>query len=149
MKFPPRFRRFSLVILCAAAPAAAKAQISLTGTTYSENFDGMGTTGTTAPTGWTVDTVTNTAATGTATDAPTNSGAVGISTTVVASTGSGTAAANFNYGVLRTNPASDRALGSVAGSDLQRDTYASFTNNTGLTIAQFTITYDGEQWRLG
>ena len=25
----------------------------------------------------------------------------------------------------------------------------SFTNNTGLSIAQFTITYDGEQWRIG
>jgi hypothetical protein len=150
MTFPLSFRRLSIIILCATAPAAAIAQISLTSTTYSENFDSMGSTGTTTPTGWTVDLTANTAATGTSTDAPVNTGTVvGSSATVVAGTGSLTTGGNYNFGVAGANPVTDRALGSLASANNQRDTYVSFTNNTGFSIVQFTLTYDGEQWRLG
>jgi hypothetical protein len=128
---------------------SALAQISLSGTSYTQNFDSMGSTGTTTPTGWTVDSTANTGASGTITDAPVNTDAVSATTTVTAGTGSSATGANYNFGVLGTNPVTDRALGSLASASLQRDTYASFTNNTGLSIAQFTITYDGEQWRLG
>jgi hypothetical protein len=147
----PMNKKLAGLIAIIAGLAAATAQaISLTGGTYSENFDSMGTTGTTAPTGWSSDTVTNTAAAGTATDAPNTTGTVvGSSSTVVASTGTGTAGAEYNYGVAGTNVVGERALGSLAGSNLQRDTYASFTNNVGVTLTQFTIKYDGEQWRLG
>src|SRR5207249_10603685 len=48
----------------------ASAQISLSGISYSQNFDSMGSTGTTTPTGWTVDLTANTGASGTTTDTP-------------------------------------------------------------------------------
>ena len=128
----------------------AAAQISLTTNSYSETFESMGTTGTTTPAGWRVGTTTNTAGGTGVTDAPTLTGDwFAAGTAVVVSTGSGTAAGNFNYGVTGTNPADERALGSLAGSNLQRDTYVAFTNNTGLAITQFSISYDGEQWRGG
>jgi hypothetical protein len=52
-------------------------------------------------------------------------------------------------GVAGTNSVTDRALGSLASGNNQFDTYLAFTNNTGFSITQFTLTYDGEQWRLG
>jgi hypothetical protein len=44
----------------------AFAQVSLSGSSYTENFDGMGTSGTTAPTGWTTRTSATSSARGTA-----------------------------------------------------------------------------------
>ena len=50
----------------------------------------------------------------------------------------------------RTNPATDRALGSVASSGtLTVFQAARLTNNTGATITSLDITYVGEQWRNG
>ncbi|HEY1583153.1 MAG TPA: PEP-CTERM sorting domain-containing protein [Chthoniobacterales bacterium] len=122
------------IILAAGMTAAAHAQVSYTGGVYSENFDIMGPAGILTPAGW---------------FAGTGTGAAVTTTAVVASTGSGTSAGNFNYGVAGVNPDTDRALGSLAGSSLQRDTELHITNNTGLDISQFNIFYDGEQWRVG
>jgi hypothetical protein len=128
----------------------AHGQVSLTGTSYSQDFDSMGSAGTTAPTGWTSDATANPAATGTNTDPPVNTGTVvGSTSTVVASTGTGTTGAEYNYGVAGTHVVGERALGSLASAGNQRDTYVSFTNNTGFAISKFSLSYDGEQWRLG
>jgi hypothetical protein len=130
--------------------AAATAQaVSLTGGTYSENFDSMGAAGTTAPTGWTVDSTPNPAPGTGVTDSPVNTGAVSATTTVVAGTGSSANGGNYNFGVAATNVVGERALGSLASAGNQRDSYVSFANNTGFTITQFSVSYDGEQWRLG
>lgn len=37
----------------------------------------------------------------------------------------------------------------MTASSTQRDTEVHFTNNTGFDITQFTISYDGEEWRNG
>ena len=108
----------------------------------------MGTAGTTTPAGWTVDSITNTSATGTATDVPATTGAWSASVTTLtgATNGGTTTGGNYNIG---TTAATDRSLGSLAGSNTQKDAYVAFTNNTGAAITQFSIAYDGEQWRLG
>jgi hypothetical protein len=113
---------------------AAQAQISYTGGTYTQDFDSMGAAGTTTPTGW---------------FAGTGTGAAVITTTVIAGTGSATAGGNYNFGIAGTNGVGERALGSLASASTQRDTEVDFTNNLGFNITQFSISYDGEQWRNG
>lgn len=136
----------SFTVVMAFATASTQA-ISLTGGTYSENFDSMTSTGVAAPAGWTSDTTANAAAAGTATDAPVNTGTVvGSVSTVTPGTGSSATGAEYNFGSAASN---ERALGSLSSGGLQRDTYASFTNNTGFTITNFSLSYDGEEWRSG
>lgn len=118
------------VAAVATIAAPALGQISLTGSSYGQNFDGMGAAGTTSPTGWFVGTGT---------------GAV-AGTTVVAGTGSSGTGANYNFG---SSGSGERALGSVASGGNQRSTEVRFTNDTGAAISYFSISYTGEQWRNG
>ena len=106
-------------------------QVSITtaGSPYTENFEVMGSSGSTTPSGWYV---------GTASTAS--------STTVVVGTGTSNSGNNYNFG---SSASSDRALGSLASSSTTRNTEGRFTNNTGNLISSITITYTGEQWRLG
>ncbi len=132
-----------------AISAYAQTPISLTNyNTYSQNFDSMTAVGVTAPAGWSSDRTANPGASGTATDAPVNTGTVvGSTSVVVADNGGNNAGTNaYNYG---TAASTDRAYGSLASANNQRDLYVSFTNNTGAAITELGITYDGEQWRLG
>ncbi len=122
------------VALVAGMSAAAQAQISYTGGTYTENFDSMGATGTTTPTGW---------------FAGTGTGAAVTTTAVTPGTGSSNIGGNYNFGVAGVNPVTDRALGSLASVSTQRDSELHITNNAGFDITEFTLTYDGEQWRVG
>jgi hypothetical protein len=134
-----------LVLLCLLIlPAGiARAQISLTGTNYTEDFDSMTSSGTSTPAGWKVGTTANSGG-----NPPTTSGNYGAAGTAVAvGSGSTNAAGNFNFGTAALP--SERALGSLAGSNTQRDTYVGFTNDTGFDIKQFSISYDGEEYRSG
>src|SRR5262245_3068720 len=71
-------------------------------------------------------------------------------TTYNSGTGSSNAGALYSFGVAGTNPATDRALGSVAsGSTGTVYQAARLTNNTGSTITSLAISYAGEQWRNG
>ena len=128
-------KKFGLLIsllLLTAQLAWGQVSITSVSTAFTQNFDGMGSTGTTTPTGWFVGT-----------------GTAAASTTVVVGTGSSTAGNNYNFGVAGTNPITDRALGSLCSGSTLRNTEGRFTNNTGVSITSITITYDGEQWRLG
>ncbi len=122
------------VALVAGMTAAAQAQVSYTGGTYTQDFDSMGTTGTMTPAGW---------------FAGTGTGAAVFTTTVVPGTGSSTTGANYNFGVAGVNAVTDRALGSLASGSTQRDSELHITNNTGFDITMFSLSYDGEQWRVG
>lgn len=102
----------------------------VTGPPYSENFNGMGASGTTAPRGWFVGTGTATVS----------------SKTVTAGTGSSSSGGNYNFGSAGN---SDRALGSLASSAGQRDTEVRFLNRSGGAIVALNIDYTGEQWRVG
>ena len=114
------------------------AQISLTGTSYSENFDGMSTNlpgSSTTPTGWFVG--------GTGANGAVNG------TTALNDTGASGTGTNYNYGVAGASSVTNRALGSVASGSGNRVSEVRFINNTGSAITNLFISYDGEQWRDG
>src|SRR5689334_24580582 len=115
--------------LAAGMTALAHAQVSYTGGTYTQDFDSMGSTGTTTPPGWFAGTGNDTV------------GAIST-TAVTAGTGSSNVGGNYNFGVAGVNPLTERALGSLASGSTQRDTEIHITNNTGFDITQFTLTYD-------
>jgi uncharacterized protein len=52
----------------------------------------------------------------------------------------------YSYG---STGASERAFGALRSGTLIPFTGASFTNNTGAVITDLTVSYTGEQWRLG
>jgi trimeric autotransporter adhesin len=104
--------------------------ISFTGA-YSQDFDALATTGSSSalPTGWMLyETGTNANTTYTATDGATTSGNT------------------YSFG---TGTATDRALGGIRSGNLVPVIGGIFTNNTGSTVSSLSITYKGEQWRLG
>jgi len=104
--------------------------IPVTGSPYLENFDGMGAAGTTPPFGWYVGTGTGLIS----------------GTNVTVGNGSANGADNYNFG---TSGSPDRALGSLAANSTQRDTEARFINVSDFDLTAFTISYTGEQWRVG
>jgi hypothetical protein len=64
--------------------------------------------------------------------------------------GSSGTGAFYDFGVAGTNPDTDRALGNLTSSTIGTSFYGlRLTNNTGITLGQFTLTYTGEQWRDG
>lgn len=71
-------------------------------------------------------------------------------TTYNSGTGSSNAGALYSFGVAGTNPASDRALGSIGSGSTGTIFFAArFVNNTGQTITSLDVSYTGEQWRNG
>jgi hypothetical protein len=60
--------------------------------------------------------------------------------------GSSTTGDTFSYG---SSGSTDRALGSLRSGTLIPVFGASFSNQTGATITSLSISYSGEQWRLG
>ncbi len=116
-----------------------KNTISLINGSYSQNFDSMTSTGanSTTPAGWYIGNVSAT------------NGAVN-GTSVVNDTGLGNAGTNYNYGVAGVSSVTNRALGSIASNTgNSRVTEAHFINNTGKTIHNLMVSYDGEEWRDG
>jgi hypothetical protein len=128
-----------VVMVWAAIPAGAAGTniLTLGGSPYTQDFDSMGTGSTQPPLGWNAGTL----------GASTSDGVIANVASLSASTGNSTTAGNFNYG---STGDSDRAIGSLAsGTGGTRATQALFLNDTGLTLTNLTILYDGEQWRDG
>jgi hypothetical protein len=123
------------------------AAFTLTGSPYSQNFDGLATSGSPS---WTNDatlpgwSLFRQPAPGTAV------------ATYTAGDGSSNSGSFYSFG-SGTN--SDRALGGVgsggsyfgspASAAIAGWISAAFTNGTGQEITSFTVNYDGEQWRNG
>src|SRR5262245_20564865 len=108
--------------------------ITALGTPLTENFDTLASTGTGIV--WA--------------DNSTIPGWYSTRATYNSGTGSSNAGALYSFGDAGTNPATDRALGSVAsGSTGTVYQAARLTNNTGSTITSLNISYVGEQWRNG
>ena len=99
------------------------------GAPVTEDFNSLASSGTSSatPTGWGFS------------ESGTNA-----NTTYTAGTGSSNTGDTYSFG---TN--SDRALGGLQSGSLVPTIGAAFVNNTGTTITSLTITYTGEQWRLG
>jgi hypothetical protein len=105
--------------------------LSTIGAAYTQNFDTLASSGTSSimPTGWMF--------TETGTDAD---------TTYTAGNGSEGRGETYSFGLTSTT---ERAFGSLVSDSLVPVYGASFINNTGSTINSLTITYTGEEWRLG
>lgn len=117
----------------------AKAQqISLTtpNGTYSENFDGMGASGTTFPAGWSAIRYAG-------------SGTLNQALTLSVTDGAATSGAVYNVGSATAPANADRALGTLASGTTAPAFGASFVNNTGSVISTLSITAFSEQWRTG
>jgi hypothetical protein len=121
-------------------------QISLTGGTftYSENFDSMGSGAEASPpSGWFAG------ATKRGGNSDATNGTLFAVALLATDSGGSTAGTNYNYG---TTGDGDRALGSLASANAagsNRVTEVRFINNTGVSITNLTIHYDGEEWRDG
>ncbi len=116
-----------------AQPAQAAGSISLTtlGTPYTQDFNTLASSGTssTVPTGWDFAEIGTNA-----------------NITYTAGTGSSTTGDTYSFGA---SGSTERAFGGLLSGSLNPTIGASFTNNTGATIARLAIAYTGEQWRMG
>ena len=139
------------------APAVASAQISYTGSPYVQNFDSLASSGSAAPfvdnttiPGWYVENHDTGYATGDVTGALLFAGSrQAQSDNYTPGTGSSNTGALYSFGVAGVNGVEDRALGAI-GSGTPDDFFIGMAvkNDTGLPLSSFTVTYDGEQWRL-
>jgi len=126
---------YSLALVGLASFAFAQISLPTLNTAYTQNFDGLAITGTASTTltgslaGWSIlETGSN------------------ANTTYTASTGSVNSGDTYSFG---TTNSTDRALGSIASSNLLSRWGAQFKNDTNTTITQLLISYTGEQWRMG
>ena len=116
----------------AAVVQAAAVSLTNLGTAYTQDFNTLANSGTTAtilPADWTF------LESGTSAN---------ISYTV--STGSANSGDTYSFG---TAGSTDRAFGTLRSGSNNPTIGAQFTNNTGATITALDITYTGEQWRAG
>ncbi len=67
-------------------------------------------------------------------------------TTYIADNGGANGGNTYSYGATA---ASERAFGGLQSGSVNPTIGANFTNNTGVAITSLTISYTGEQWRLG
>lgn len=129
--------RFAVpVALCALAlvSTTASAAVSLTGTTYAQNFDSLAASGINQgnlPAGW---------------DIVESGGGARDNDSYSADTGASNTGDTYSYGA---SGSSDRALGSLASGSLETRFGGFFSNDTGGTITAITLDYFGEQWRRG
>lgn len=129
--------KFLVAAVALAAAASAQATVSVTSTAfnYSQSFDSLASTGSTAfvndttLVGWSLFR------------------AAGTSLAVASGTGSSNAGGFYSFGSAGS---SERALGSVASGSTGTLNYAlALTNNSGVALNSFTLNFDGEQWRNG
>jgi hypothetical protein len=136
------------ITLLACFSGWGQLSITSTGTSYTQNFDGMSSSATaTLPTGFKVN--GNGSAPSWATGTTATTLAAGTSGTGALTSTSGGGTYNFANGV--TAVASDRALGFLTSGSFAspNSIIFRFTNNTGITITNLNITFDYEKYRSG
>ncbi len=118
-------------LVLAVGPPASPIALTTLGAVYTQPFDTLASTGTSnvVPPGWTFD--------------ESNANANGL---YAAGTGSSNAGDTYSFGATGSG---ERALGGLRSGSLVPVLGAAFINNTGQPIRTLTITYTGEQWRLG
>ncbi|MDB5191208.1 MAG: hypothetical protein JWQ96_771 [Segetibacter sp.] len=101
------------------------------GTGYSQDFNSLASTGTTdfMPQGWLLYETGN-----------------GANTTYTADNGGVISGNTYSYGATSST---ERAFGTLLSGSVSPIIGVAFTNNSNSTITAFTVSYTGEQWRLG
>ncbi|MEO7597848.1 MAG: ExeM/NucH family extracellular endonuclease [Opitutus sp.] len=156
MRFIPRlFLHVTVALgLIPATFAQTPSTISYTGSPYTQNFDTLASVGTFTLSGagpFALD------------EAPfaTSSGGpsplagwrfakvsgTGANALFFVGTGSSTTGGVYSFGA--TDSLADRAFGTLLSGTVGSTVGAVFTNDTGVTITEFTLSYTGEQWRYG
>ncbi|MBS1724115.1 MAG: PEP-CTERM sorting domain-containing protein [Armatimonadetes bacterium] len=130
-------KRTLILALFAAVGAGAQAQvINFTGALLQENFDSLSNTGT-----------ANSWANGSTINGWYAANVSGNITTYRADNGSGTTGALYSFG---STGSTERALGSISSGTPQTIVYgARIQNNSAGAVTDFTLSYNGEQWRNG
>lgn len=121
----------SLSVLAGTATAQIPTSITTLGSPITQNFDGLASTGTSSilPPGWGFVEV-----------------GTGSNTTYSAGTGSSATADTYSFGA---SASTERAFGALLSNSLNTTIGAAFQNDTGTIISSLTISYTGEEWRLG
>ncbi|RXK59305.1 T9SS type A sorting domain-containing protein [Lacibacter luteus] len=140
-------KAFFGVLFFSVIVVSVRSQISIAAvsTTYSQNFDGMGSSATAAlPSGFVVSSGSIFSAGTSATGAAAGTTGAGVLT----STSSG-AVYNFANGI--TASATDRSLGFLTSSSFSspRTIMLQIVNNTGSTLTSLNISFDYEKYRSG
>jgi hypothetical protein len=123
-----------LSIIALAFGLQAQTPVSITGTTYAQNFNTLDTAAVPSsnlPSGWGIFEVGTSAS---------------ADQMYKGGTGSSNAGDVYSFG---NAAATDRALGSLRSSTNRMRYGVGFTNNSGSTITSLNITFKGEQWRSG
>jgi hypothetical protein len=124
----------ALAIALVSADAAALAPIALNGALYQQNFNTLPTSGSAhaesaLPQGWAFSEAGSSA-----------------NNTFGADSGATTIGNAYSFGPAGS---ADRAFGELSSSILTATIGANFINTTGFVITQLSLSYVGEQWRLG
>lgn len=115
--------------------------ITLTGTSYTQNFNGLLTTGSTAVTGGDLNNLSTSLNGWFFLESGSNA-----NTTITAGTGSVATGDTYSFG---PTAGADRALGGLQSGTVIPSWGFIFTNGTGQTITDIAISYLGETWRVG
>ncbi|HWN09270.1 MAG TPA: Calx-beta domain-containing protein [Pyrinomonadaceae bacterium] len=124
----------------------AKADVTflLIGVNITENFDGIGSSGTAAlPTGWRVDSVSA--------SPTTNYALAATATTQSAGNTNFTTGGTYNFANGVNATSTERAVGWLSSGSYSnpRNLFVQLTNNTNLTVNSLTVNYDIEKYRSG
>lgn len=143
-----RSKKLIAAATAVALAATAAAQVSFTGGTYTQNFDGLPSTGTFAlvgngPHALSAAPINATGMSGWSLAKHAGSGA---NATFLVSTGTANNGAAYSYG---PSSSSERALGSIASGSVSSRFGLILVNDSGAAISAFTVSYTGEQWRRG
>jgi hypothetical protein len=165
-------RSFSSWFFCALAtisatclPQFSPAQISYTtpGANYSQDFNSLPTTPENVSIQTTIPWTDNSTSSGTQTSLPgwylwhpiiQTEGGINSHQRIRIGAGTSNTGSFWDFG---TSSTTDRALGSVGSNTMANESDTAnpmviglrLSNNTGFTLTEFTVTYDGEQWRNG
>lgn len=137
-----KFRLLLLIVLLVGPSWISSAQIGITTSAATQNFDGIGSTATASlPSNWKM--------TAAGVSAPTWSAAGNLTaTTDAASTGTPSAGGRYNWGNGTTT--TDRSIGFMTsgGYASPNSIMAYCQNNTGTTMSAVTIAFDYERYRV-
>lgn len=124
-----------------ASESSAQVPYSTAGNAYTQDFNTLPNTGTTAT--W----ANNSTLLGwSAFNGLTTPAAV---ITINVGTGSSSTGGLWDYGVAGVNAVGERALGAQGSSSFAGYIALNLSNTTGLSLSKLTINFDGEQWRNG
>ena len=120
------------------------AAAQLTGAAYSQNFNSLANTGTTAITGGLFPDGANVLQGWAFAETGSNA-----NTSYIADIGGSNAGDTYSFGIAGINAVTDRAFGTLRSSSLVSTVGASFQNATDASFDSIRVSYTGEQWRLG